>query len=252
MTLTPTMQNTEPHKEQPLIEHLLELRTRLLRITLLLVALFLGLLFYANDIYTFVAAPLLAALPEGSQMIATDVASTFLTPVKLVFVLAFFLAIPYILFEIWGFIAPGLFSREKRIALPVLSASIVLFYLGVAFAYYVVFPVMFLFFSMSAPEGVSYTPDIARFLDTILAMFLAFGFTFEIPVATFLLIYSGTVPAHAMQAKRPYIIVACFTIAMFLTPPDPLSQIFMAIPMWLLFESGLLLGRLVKPQAETV
>lgn len=241
------MNNPEgPLQEQPLVEHLLELRSRLLRMTLVVIALFLSLLFFANDIYHIAAAPLLQALPEGSTMIATGVASTFLAPIKLVGVLALFLAIPYILFELWGFIAPGLFAREKRIALPVLVASIVLFYAGVAFAYFIVFPVMFAFFTMTAPEGVSYTPDIGQFLDTILAMFLAFGFTFEIPVFTFLLMYSGLVSAESMKEKRPYVIVACFTVAMFLTPPDPLSQIFMAVPMCLLFEIGVFCGRLVK------
>jgi len=243
------MNNAETDQEQPLVAHLLELRSRLLRITLVVIVFFVGLLFFANTIYSFAAAPLLQALPEGSQMIATDVASTFLTPVKLVFVLALFLAIPHILFEVWGFIAPGLFAKEKRIALPVLVSSIVLFYAGVAFAYYVVFPVMFVFFSMSAPEGVNYTPDIARFLDTILTMFLAFGFTFEIPVATFLLIYADVISVKALSEKRPFVIVGCFVIAMFLTPPDPLSQCMMAIPMWLLFELGILCGRLVTPKA---
>ncbi len=240
------MTSADTDKEQPLIIHLLELRKRLLRATLLISLLFLGLLYFTNDIYTFVASPLLDALPEGSKMIATDITSPFTTPLKLVFSVAFFLAIPYLLFEIWGFMAPGLFAHEKRIALPLLVSSIVLFYAGIAFAYYVVFPIMFMFFTATAPEGVSYTPDIARFLDTILAMFVAFGFTFEIPIATFLLIYSGVVSAKSMKEKRPYVIVACFTIAMFLTPPDPLSQCLMAIPMWLLFEIGVILGSRVK------
>ena len=233
-------------RQQPLIEHLLELRTRLLRATLAVIALFLGLLYFSNDIYHFASVPLLHALPKGSTMIATGVASTFLAPIKLVAVLALFLAMPYILFEAWRFIAPGLFANEKRIALPVLIASVVLFYAGIAFAYYVVFPVMFTFFTMTAPEGVNYTPDIAQFLDTILTMFLAFGFAFEIPVFTFLLIYSGVVSIEAVREKRPYVIVVCFTIAMFLTPPDPLSQIFMALPMCLLFEIGVFFGGWIK------
>lgn len=235
-----------PNKEQPLIEHLLELRTRLLRATLAVTLLFIGLLYFSNDLYSFIAMPLLKVLPEGTHMIATDVTSPFTAPVKLTFFAALFLAIPYILFEIWGFIAPGLFSHEKRVAIPILICSVLLFYAGIAFAYYVVFPVMFIFFSATTPAGVSYTPDIALFLDTILTLFLAFGITFEIPIATFLLIYSGVVSAQSMQQKRPYIIVACFTIAMFLTPPDVLSQIMMAIPMWFLFESGVLLGRIFQ------
>ena len=246
------MTSADTDQEQPLITHLLELRKRLLRATLLITLLFLGLLYFANDIYSFVATPLLDALPEGSKMIATDITSPFTTPLKLVFAVAFFLAIPYLLFEIWGFIAPGLFAHEKRLALPLLVASIALFYTGIAFAYYVVFPIMFIFFTGTAPEGVSYTPDIARFLDTILALFVAFGFTFEIPIATFLLIYTGVVSADSMKQKRPYVIVACFTVAMFLTPPDPLSQTLMAIPMWLLFELGVLFGSRVKPRIKTV
>lgn len=241
------MTRTDTDQEQPLIIHLLELRKRLLRATLVITVLFLALLFFANDIYSFVAMPLLDALPEGSKMIATDITSPFTAPLKLVMAVAFFLAIPYLLFEIWGFIAPGLFAHEKRLALPLLIASITLFYAGIAFAYYVVFPIMFIFFTGTAPEGVSYTPDISRFLDTILAMFVAFGFTFEIPVATFLLIYSGAVSAASMKEKRPYVIVACFTVAMFLTPPDPLSQSLMAIPMWFLFELGVILGSRIKP-----
>jgi sec-independent protein translocase protein TatC len=240
------MNKPEPLQEQPLIEHLLELRKRLLRSTLVVTLIFLGLVYFANDIYSFVATPLLHALPAGSKMIATDITSPFTAPVKLVFFVAFFLAIPYLLFEIWGFIAPGLFAHEKRLAAPLLLCSIVLFYTGIAFAYYAIFPVMFFFLSSTAPAGVAYTPDISLFLDTILTLFVAFGFTFEIPVFTFLLIYSGVVSAATMKEKRPYVIVACFTIAMFLTPPDAVSQCLMAIPMWILFELGVVFGGLAK------
>lgn len=245
------MNSTDTDRQQPLVEHLLELRTRLLRATLVVALIFLCLLYFANDLYSFVAAPLLDALPAGSQMVATDVTSPFTAPLKLAFAIAFFLAVPYLLAEIWGFMAPGLFAHEKRIALPLLLASIVLFYAGMAFAYYVVFPVMFVFLSATAPTGVAYMPDISRFLDTILALLLAFGFTFEIPIATFLMIYTGIVPANAMKEKRPYVIVACFTVAMFLTPPDPLSQSLMAIPMWLLFEIGVFFGRRAKSPAPS-
>lgn len=239
------MSNTEPDAAQPLTAHLLELRARLLRMVLAVLLIFAGLFAFANPLYTLVATPLLNALPEGSQMIATDVASPFLTPFKLTLVLAVFIAIPYILFEIWGFIAPGLFRHEKRLAAPLLLLSVLLFYAGIAFAYFVVFPLMFAFFSSAGPIGVSYTPDIARFLDTVLKLFFAFGIAFEIPIAAILLIYSGATSAAALAAKRPYVIVACFVIGMLLTPPDPISQCLMAVPMWLLFETGVLCGRLI-------
>lgn len=240
------MRSAEDDQAQPLIAHLLELRRRLLRIVVAILVIFLALFAFANDIYTLVATPLLNALPEGSQMIATDVASPFLTPFKLTLVLSFFLAVPYILFEVWGFIAPGLFRHEKRIIAPILFASVLLFYAGVAFAYFVVFPLMFAFFSASGPIGVSYTPDIARFLDTVLKLFFAFGVAFEIPIATVVLIYTGATTAEALAEKRPYIIVACFVIGMLLTPPDPISQSLMAIPMWLLFEIGIVFARMVQ------
>lgn len=242
------MSSAENDQAQPLITHLLELRTRLLRIVLAILLLFLGLFAFANDIYTLIATPLLNALPEGSQMIATDVASPFLTPFKLTLVASVFLAVPYILFEIWAFIAPGLFQHEKRIVGPLMLASVLLFFLGVAFAYFVVFPLMFAFFSSAGPVGVSYTPDIARFLDTVLKLFFAFGVAFEIPIATVVLIYTGATTAKSLTAKRPYVVVGCFIIGALLTPPDPISQSMMAVPMWLLFELGLLFGRMVKRQ----
>ena len=233
-------------KEQPLTQHLLELRRRLLRSILVILVLFIGLFSFANDIYTLVANPLLAVLPVGSQMIATDVASPFLTPFKLTLVLAVFIAIPYLLGEIWGFIAPGLYKQEKRLLAPILLSSILLFYTGIAFAYFVVFPLMFTFFSGAGPTDIAYTPDIARFLDTVLKLFFAFGFAFEIPIATVILIYTGATSAHSLAQKRPYIIVGCFIVGMLLTPPDPISQCLMALPMWLLFEIGMFLGRFIK------
>ena len=244
------MTNADQDNPQPLAAHLLELRSRLLRIILAVLVIFVGLFPFANDLYTLVATPLMNVLPEGSQMIATDVASPFLTPFKLALVLAVFAAVPYILFEIWGFIAPGLFRHEKRIAAPLLLLSVLLFYAGVAFAYFVVFPLIFAFFSGSGPVGVSYTPDIARFLDTALKLFFAFGVAFEIPIAAILLIYSGATTAQALAAKRPYVIVGCFFAGMLLTPPDPISQSLMAVPMWLLFELGVIFGRLVSRRAQ--
>lgn len=221
---------------QPLVAHLTELRDRLLRCIALVLLFTVGLMYFANDIYTFVAEPLRRFIPEGSSMIATEVASTFLTPFKLVLVVSFCLAMPYILYQAWSFIAPGMYRHEKRIALPLLVSSIFLFYAGLAFAYYAVFPLVFGFFSASAPVGVAYTPDIARFLDTALKLFMAFGIAFEIPVATVLLIWSGAVEREALIAKRPYVIIGCFVVAMILTPPDVISQCLLGIPMWLLFE----------------
>ncbi len=244
----------ETKQTSSIASHLLELRTRLLRIVLAILLLAVGLFAFANELYVWLAMPLLEALPEGSQMIATDVASPFLTPFKFALVVAFFLAIPYILWEVWRFIAPGLFQHEKKLILPLLAFSVALFYLGVAFAYYVVFPVMFAFFSATGPIGVSYTPDIARFLDTVLKLFFAFGVAFEIPIVVVVLAYTGTVTAQSLVDKRPYIIVGCFIVAALLTPPDPISQCLMAIPMWILFELGVVFARIVQKNnsAETL
>ena len=235
----------------PLTSHLLELRTRLLRITAVVLLIFSGLFSFANDIYYLVSTPLLQALPEGSQMIATDIASPFLTPFKLTLVVAIVLSMPYILFEIWLFIAPALFKHERRLFLPLLIFSTALFYSGIAFAFFAVFPLMFAFFSAAGPENVAYTPDISRFLDTALKLFFAFGIAFEIPIVTIVMIRTGITTAQSLAAKRPYIIVGCFVAGMLLTPPDPISQCMMALPMWLLFESGILIGRFIKAKAST-
>lgn len=243
------MSDAEQDQSQPLIAHLTELRDRLLRIVLAVLICTLGLFPFANTIYTFVAEPMQRLLPEGSSMIATEIASTFLTPFKLVLVSAFCLAMPVILHQIWQFISPGMYRHEKRIAAPLLISSIVLFYAGLAFAYYVVFPLVFGFFSGITPEGVSYTPDIARFLDTALKLFLAFGVAFEIPIATVLVIASGMTTANELAEKRPYVIIACFVFGMLLTPPDVISQMLLAVPMWLLFEIGIVFGRLIKKKA---
>jgi sec-independent protein translocase protein TatC len=240
------MSDAEQDQGQPLIAHLSELRDRLLRIVLAVLICALGLMPFANTIYTFVAEPLRRYLPEGTSMIATEIASTFLTPFKLVLVSAFCLAMPVILHQLWRFIAPGMYRHEKRIAAPLLISSVVLFYAGLAFAYYVVFPLVFGFFSGITPEGVNYTPDIARFLDTALKLFLAFGIAFEIPIATVLLIASGVTTAQDLAQKRPYVIIGCFVFGMLLTPPDVISQMLLAVPMWLLFEVGIVFGRLVK------
>lgn len=235
-------------QEQPLIAHLLELRTRLLKAVLAVVILLIALMPFANPLYDILSAPLRALLPEGSQMIATDVAGTFFAPFKLAIFTAAALAMPFILFQIWSFIAPALYRHEKRLAMPLLVASIFLFYGGIAFAYFAAFPLMFGFFSSTAPTGVAYTPDISSFLDMALKMFFAFGLTFQVPVATVLLVWSGAIEAKAMEEKRPYIIVGCFIIGAILTPPDIFSQCLLALPMWLLFEAGLFMAKLRKPQ----
>ena len=228
---------------EPLVMHLLELRRRLLRVVVVLVVLAGALLGFANDIYHWFAAPLLQVLPEGSQMIATEVASPFLTPFKLTVVCAFFIAIPYVLMEVWGFLAPALYRHEKRWILPLFFSSLILFYAGIAFAYFVVFPVIFAFFSLQSPEGVAYTPDINQFFNTVMKLFFAFGFAFQVPVLTLVLTLTGAMDIQQISKKRPYVIVGCFIVGMLLTPPDPISQAMMAVPMWLLFEIGVLVSR---------
>ena len=237
--------------EQPLVQHLLELRSRILKSLMAVFGVFLCLFYFANDIYLYVSEPLRANLPEGSSMIATEVASPFLAPFKLTIVLSLFLAIPVILHQVWAFISPGLYRHEKRIAIPLLIASIVLFYLGIGFAYYVVFPLIFSFFTTVGPESVTVMTDINRYLDFILKLFFAFGVAFEIPVATVLMVWSGITTVETLSKKRPYVVVGCFVIAMFMTPPDVISQSLLAVPMWLLFEFGIIFSRLIKSRKGT-
>ncbi len=229
--------------EQPFMSHLVELRDRLLRMVVAILLVFLVLFPFANEIYTFVAEPIRAQLPEGSQMIATQVASPFLTPFKLALVAAVFVAMPYLLYQLWGFVAPGLYTHEKRLAVPLLASSIVLFYLGMAFAYFVVFPLVFGFFTAVTPDGVAQMPDIAFYLEFVLKLFFAFGIAFEIPIATILLVAVGATTPKALAQKRPYVIVGVFVAGMLLTPPDVVSQTLLAIPMWLLYEAGIFFSR---------
>lgn len=233
-------------KHQPFIEHLIELRDRLLKVLAVVVLFFVCMLPFANEIYAFVADPLQQRLTEGAGMIATEVTSPFFTPFKTTFVLAFFIAIPFVLYHAWAFIAPGLYKNEKRVAMPILVSSVLLFYAGMAFAYYVVFPIIFEFFVSSAHADIKVLPDISRYLDLVLKLFFAFGVAFEIPIATVLLIWSGAVDPKTLASKRPYVIVGCFVFGMLLTPPDVVSQTLLALPMWLLFELGILIGRWVK------
>jgi len=239
-----------PDQEQPFISHLLELRDRLLRMLVAVLVVFLLLFPFANDLYTLVAKPLMAHLPEGTSMIATEVASPFLTPFKLSLVAAVFLAMPFILYQLWSFVAPGLYQHEKRLALPLLASSVALFYLGAAFAYFVVFPLIFAFFTGTAPEGVAVMTDISRYLDFVLTLFFAFGLAFEVPIATILVVWTGMTTPEALASKRPYIIVGAFSLGMLLTPPDVISQTLLAMPMWLLFELGVMFSRMFAPAPE--
>lgn len=235
--------------EMTFVEHLVELRDRLLRVLLAVVIILLCLLPFSNDLYLLLAEPLLARLPDNTTMIATEVASPFLTPFKLTLVSSIFIAMPVVLYQLWGFIAPGLYKHERRLVFPLLVSSSLLFYLGIAFAYYVVFPLVFAFLISYAPDGVTVMTDIGRYLDFVLKIFFAFGLAFEVPVATILAIWAGLTTTEELRAKRPYVIVGAFVLGMLLTPPDMISQTLLAIPMWALFEVGLLLSRFyVKPE----
>ncbi|AWB59302.1 twin-arginine translocase subunit TatC [Colwellia sp. Arc7-D] len=234
-----------------LFDHLLELRTRLLHAVLGVLVVFCSLIYFAQDIYQYVAQPLLAVMPEGTQMIATDVASPFFTPFKLTIVLSIFITMPYILYQLWSFIAPGLYKNEKRLIAPLMFGSTLLFYGGIAFAYYVVFPVAFTFFSSVAPDGVTIATDISSYLDFVLKLFFAFGAAFEIPIAIILLCWTGVTTPESLRTKRPYIVVGAFIVGMLLTPPDIISQTMLAVPMLLLFELGIIIASLYyKETAE--
>lgn len=233
-----------------LIEHLLELRTRIVRSLIVVAVIFLALFAIANPLYEILSEPLVSIMPEGTNMIATDVASPFLAPLKLALVLAVFVAMPFLLYQLWAFVAPGLYKNEKAVAMPIFISSVVLFYTGIAFAYFVVFPLVFGFFTRVAPDTVSVMTDINSYLNFVIKLFFAFGLAFEIPVATFLLIKAGIVSAEALGSKRPYVIIFCFMIGMFMTPPDIFSQTLLAIPMYALFELGLLFSRLFAGEPE--
>jgi len=239
----PELESDTGSDEQPFISHLIELRNRLLRVVLFVLVVFLCAAPFANEIYTFLSGPLLQHMPENSTMIATDVASPFFTPFKLALVASVFFSMPVILFHFWAFVAPGLYSHEKKMVLPLLVASTGLFYMGVAFAYYVVFPLVFGFLTSAAPEGVAVMTDIAKYLDFVLTLFFAFGLSFEVPIVTIVLVWTGLASPQSLAEKRPYVIVGAFIVGMFLTPPDAISQTLLAVPIWLLFESGLLCSR---------
>jgi len=230
-------------EEQSFVSHLVELRDRLLKMVLAVGILFICLFPFSEHIYAWLADPLVSALPEGATMIATEVASPFLIPFKLVLMLSVFLSVPVLLYQIWAFVAPGLYKHEKRLVVPLVVSSTLLFYLGCMFAYYVVFPLIFAFFTGIAPEGVEVATDISKYLDFVILIFFAFGVAFEVPVATFLLVAIGVTTPDDLVKKRPYIIVGAFVIGMVLTPPDIISQTLLAVPMWVLFEIGVILSR---------
>ncbi len=237
------MSETAPQLPQTLIQHLTEMRNRLIISVIAILVALIAIYPFANELYNFVAQPLLKHLPEGTSMIATQVTSPFMAPFKLSLVAAIFAAIPVILYQVWGFIAPGLYKHERRLVFPLLFMSIILFYLGAMFAYFVVFPLVFGFFTAMAPEGVTVMTDISSYLDFILKMFFAFGVVFEVPVLTIILVRSRIITSKKLAEKRPYVIVGAFAIGMLLTPPDVFSQTLLAVPMWLLFEMGLILSK---------
>lgn len=245
-------QLNETLSDMPITEHLIELRRHLIHIFLAVIVIFLALAGFARDIYDIFSAPLVGLLPKNSTMIATDITSSFLAPIKLTLYVAMFLAMPYILYQIWSFVAPGLYKHEKRLAIPVLLSSVVLFYTGIAFAYYVVLKSVLAFFIKFSPDSVLPMTDIESYLNFVLKLFLVFGVTFEIPVLTLLLVLAGVVSVKNLEDKRRYIIVACFGISAIVTPPDGLSMVLLAIPMWLLFELGLVLARVLVKEKQAI
>jgi len=232
------------------LSHLIELRDRLLRIVLLIAIVFGVLALVSNDLYAMLAKPLLVYMPKGTGMIATQVTSSFFVPMKLALVASVFISMPYILYHLWAFVAPALYAHEKRLVLPLLIGSITLFYCGVLFAYFVVFPLMFEFFTTTAPEGVEMMTDISSYLDFVLTIFFAFGIAFEVPIATILLVWMGIITPDSLADKRPYIVVAIFIVGAILTPPDIVSQTLLSVPMWILFEAGLLFSRAIVKRKE--
>lgn len=228
---------------QPLITHLIELRKRLLNCIIAVVVIFLCLIYFSNDIYQLVAAPLIKQMPHGASMIATGVASPFLTPIKLTVIVSVFVAVPVILYQIWAFVAPALYRHERKLIMPLLFSSTLLFYIGVAFAYFIVFPLAFGFFSKTAPQGVTIATDITNYLDFVMTLFMAFGVSFEVPIAIILLCWTGVTSPDDLKQKRPYVLVGAFVVGMFLTPPDIFSQTLLAVPMYLLFEVGVFCSR---------
>ncbi len=240
--------NEENGAIQEFIGHLLELRTRLIRAVVAVLAVFLCLLPFANHLYTWLALPLLSKMPAGGHMIATEVTTPFFVPMKVAGLVAFLLALPYVLYQIWGFVAPGLYAHEKRLALPLIVSSTALFYFGMAFAYFAVFPFVFGFFANTAPQGVEVMTDIEKYLGFVINIFLAFGLAFETPVAVVLLVKLGVITVRQLRAARRYVIVGAFVVGAVFTPPDAVSQTMLALPLWLLYEVGILAATRVQPR----
>jgi sec-independent protein translocase protein TatC len=243
--------NESTAQQQPLVSHLIELRDRVLRMVLVVLAVFLVLFPFANDLYTAIAGPMREALPTGSSMISTKPIDPFLIPFKLSLQLAIFISVPFILYQFWAFVAPGLYKHEKRLVMPLLISSTLLFYLGMAFAYFVVFPLVFTFLASTAPEGVEVATDMGSYLDFVMTLFFAFGVAFEVPIATIILVWMGLTTPEKLRQKRPYVVVAAFVVGMFLTPPDIISQTLLALPMWVLFELGVVFSRGFMPKEQT-
>ena len=236
--------------QETFISHLVELRTRLIRALLAVVIVFVCLFPWAKDLYSLLANPLLAALPKGGQMIATDVVGVFVVPMKVAFLVAFLIALPYVLYQLWAFVAPGLYAHEKRLVLPLVIASSVLFFIGMSFAYFLVFPVIFKFMASIAPEGVAWMTDIEKYLSFALTTFVAFGVTFEVPVIVIVLVRVGLVSIEKLKEARPYVIVGAFIVGAIFTPPDVISQLMLAVPLCLLYELGIFLARFVGSRSE--
>ncbi len=241
----------EEDQELSFLEHLVELRSRLLKACLSVFVVLIVLLPFSRHLFEALASPLMAQLPEGSTMIAIDVASPFLTPFKLTLLISIMISIPVVLYQLWAFVAPALFKHEKKLARPLLLSSIVLFYTGCAFAYFIVFPLVFAFLTRVAPEGVAVMTDISKYLDFVMTLFIAFGLTFEVPIATIILVATGITTTEKLASWRPYIVVGAFALGMILTPPDVISQTLLALPMWLLFEIGIIFSRILIQEKET-
>lgn len=238
--------------ENSFVSHLVEMRDRLLRAVLAVVVIFIALFPWAQDIYALLAQPMLAALPKGGQMIATEVTTPFFVPIKVTMMAAFLLAMPWVFYQAWAFVAPGLYQHERRIGVPLVIASVILFLMGMSFAYFLVFPVVFGFIVGVAPEGVAVMTDIGKYLDFVMTLFMAFGITFEVPVAVVLLVKTGMVSIAKLREIRPYVIVGAFVIGAIFTPPDVISQFMLAVPMWLLYELGIIVASMItKPKPES-
>jgi len=240
----------EELEESSLLSHLVELRSRLMKAAGTILLLFVGLVPFAQEVFTLVASPLMNQLPEGFTMVAIRPASPFLTPFKTAFFVALFAAMPVVIYQVWAFVAPGLYKREKKVALPLVLSSIFLFYAGAAFAYFVVFPLMFSFFAAATPQGVAMMTDIGEYLDFVVVLFFVFGLAFEVPIAILMLVGAGIVSPQSLGSKRPYILLGAFTLGMLVTPPDMISQTLLAIPMYLLYEIGILMARLMIRKRE--